>query len=199
LTAQQAPHHGDRASGPRFKSSRLELAVAKWGNSLAVRLPAESTRQLRVGEGDIPMAEVATGGHLILAPEGSAITRATARGLRQFVGRQKETVPVVEFASAAAIKLRTGQATASLVKQAVARMHEFARRHCTVAIPGRQNFRRASELARGRCRGETGGRRRASLCHRREPEHAGDPLPRPVDDRERQVVGNDGCGNLNLE
>jgi antitoxin MazE len=77
------------------RSSRLELTVAKWGNSLAVRLPAESARLLRVGEGDILIAEVATGGRLILAPEGSALSRAAARGLRQFVGRQKETVPVV--------------------------------------------------------------------------------------------------------
>ena len=54
---------------------------------------------------------------------------------------------LVEFASAAAIKLRTGQATANLVKQATARMHEFARKHCTVAVPGRESFRRAAELA----------------------------------------------------
>lgn len=54
---------------------------------------------------------------------------------------------LVEFASAAAIKLRTGQATANLVKQATTRMYEFARKHCTVAVPGRENFRRAAELA----------------------------------------------------
>ena len=54
---------------------------------------------------------------------------------------------LVEFASAAAIKLRTGQATVNLVKQATARMYEFAQKHCTVAVPGRENFRRAAELA----------------------------------------------------
>ena len=52
----------------------------------------------------------------------------------------------VEFASAAAIKLRTGQATAKLVNQATARMHEFAQKHCTIAVPGRESFRRAAEL-----------------------------------------------------
>ena len=52
-----------------------------------------------------------------------------------------------EFASAVAIKLRTGQATAKLVKQATARMHEFAQRHCTIPVPGRENFRRAAEIA----------------------------------------------------
>jgi len=77
------------------KRSRLELTVAKWGNSLAVRLPAESARQLRVGEGDTLIAEVAAGGRLILASEGSVVGKATVRGLRQFVGQQKETAPVV--------------------------------------------------------------------------------------------------------
>ena len=77
------------------KGPRLELTVSKWGNSLAVRLPAKSARELGVGEGDTLIAEVATGGRLVLAPEGSAITRADVRRLRQFVGRQKETAPVV--------------------------------------------------------------------------------------------------------
>jgi uncharacterized protein len=54
---------------------------------------------------------------------------------------------LVEFASAAAIKRRTAQTTANLVKQATTRMHEFAQRHCTVAAPRRENFRRAAELA----------------------------------------------------
>ena len=54
---------------------------------------------------------------------------------------------LVEFASAAAIKVRTGQAEASLAKQATARVHQFAQRHCTVAIPGRAEFRRAAEWA----------------------------------------------------
>jgi len=54
---------------------------------------------------------------------------------------------LVEFASAAAIKVRTGQAATSLAKQATARVHEFARKHCVVAVPGREEFRRAAELA----------------------------------------------------
>lgn len=54
---------------------------------------------------------------------------------------------LVEFASAGAIKLRTGQATPLLVKQASARMLEFVTRHCTVAVPGRDDFRRAGKLA----------------------------------------------------
>jgi hypothetical protein len=54
---------------------------------------------------------------------------------------------LVEFASAAAIKVRTGQTAASVAKQAMARVYEFAQKHCTVAVPGREQFRRAAELA----------------------------------------------------
>jgi predicted nucleic acid-binding protein len=54
---------------------------------------------------------------------------------------------LLEFASAAAIKVRTGQAAAALARQAGARVQEFAREHCIVAVPGRDEFRRAAELA----------------------------------------------------
>ena len=54
---------------------------------------------------------------------------------------------LVEFASAAAIKVRSGQTAANLAKQATARAHEFAQKHCTVAVPGREEFRRAAALA----------------------------------------------------
>ncbi len=54
---------------------------------------------------------------------------------------------MVEFASAAAIKVRAGQATAKLAAQATARMREFAQKHCTIAVPVREDFRRAAELA----------------------------------------------------
>ena len=57
------------------KGSRFEVAVAKWGNSLAVLLPAETAKRLGVGEGDTLIAEVATNGRLILAREGSAINK----------------------------------------------------------------------------------------------------------------------------
>ncbi len=54
---------------------------------------------------------------------------------------------LVEFASAVAIKVRSGQTEASLARQAKARVREFAQKHCTVAVPGREEFRRAAELA----------------------------------------------------
>lgn len=77
------------------KGSRFALSVSKWGNSLAVRLPAESAKQLGVCEGDTLVAEVAAGGRLILATEASVINSADMRRLRQFIGRQRETAPVV--------------------------------------------------------------------------------------------------------
>ena len=77
------------------KGVRMELMVSKWGNSLAVRLPAESAKRIGVGEGDTLIAEVSADGRLVLAPEGRAIGKAESRRLRQFIGRQKETAPVV--------------------------------------------------------------------------------------------------------
>ncbi len=54
---------------------------------------------------------------------------------------------LVEFASAAAMKVRTGHASATLAKQATSRVREFAQKNCTVVVPGREEFRRAAELA----------------------------------------------------
>ena len=77
------------------KGVRMELTVSKWGNSLAVRLPAESAKRIGVGEGDKLVAEVSADGRLILAPESRAVGKIETRRLRQFLGRQKETTPVV--------------------------------------------------------------------------------------------------------
>ena len=78
-----------------IKGLRMGLMVSKWGNSLAVRLPAESARRIGVGEGDTLIAEVSADGRLVLAPEGRAIGKAESRRLRRFLDRQKETAPVV--------------------------------------------------------------------------------------------------------
>jgi antitoxin MazE len=77
------------------KRVRMELTVSKWGNSLAVRLPAESAKRIGVGEGDTLIAEVSADGRLVLAPEGRTVGKAETRRLRQFLGRQKRTAPVV--------------------------------------------------------------------------------------------------------
>ena len=75
--------------------ARIDLLVSKWGNSLAVRLPAESAKQLGVGEGDTLVGEIAADGRLILSAEGRAIDKAQARRMREFIAKQEETAPVV--------------------------------------------------------------------------------------------------------
>lgn len=54
---------------------------------------------------------------------------------------------MVEFASAAAIKVRTKQITAILARQASLRLYDFAQKHLAIAVPGREEFHRAVGLA----------------------------------------------------
>ncbi len=77
-------------------SERVGLVVAKWGNSLAVRLPAQSAKQLGVGEGDTLIGEIAPDGRLILSAEARAIGKVEVRRMREFLARQKVTTPVVK-------------------------------------------------------------------------------------------------------
>lgn len=46
----------------------MRLQVAKWGNSLAVRLPVECTRATGLKEGDTVEAEVTAVGEIKLTP-----------------------------------------------------------------------------------------------------------------------------------
>jgi len=54
---------------------------------------------------------------------------------------------LVEFASAASMKIRAGSVTAKGARDATDRARAFVRTHCTVATPGQQEFERATELA----------------------------------------------------
>jgi len=47
----------------------MKLLVAKWGNSLAVRLPVEYTRAVGVKEGDTVDADISGAGQITLTPE----------------------------------------------------------------------------------------------------------------------------------
>lgn len=77
------------------RSERVGLLVSKWGNSLAVRLPAQSAKQLGVGEGDTLIGEIAPDGRLILSATARAIGKLEVRRMREFLSRQKVTAPVV--------------------------------------------------------------------------------------------------------
>ena len=77
------------------KGLRMELTVSKWGNSLAIRLPAEAALQIGVREGDALVAEVSADGRLVLAAQGSAIGKSESSRMRRFLASQDETTPVV--------------------------------------------------------------------------------------------------------
>lgn len=74
---------------------RVGLLVSKWGNSLAVRLPAKSAKQLGVGAGDTLVGEIAADGRLVLSAEARAVGKDEIRRLREFLARQEVTAPVV--------------------------------------------------------------------------------------------------------
>ena len=77
------------------RGEHIGLLVSKWGNSLAMRLPAACAKQLGVAEGDTLIGEMAADDRLILSAEGRAIDKAQARRMREFIAKQEETAPVV--------------------------------------------------------------------------------------------------------
>ena len=85
--------------GAKMKTGKsrehVGLVVSKWGNSLAVRLPADSAKLLGVEEGDTLLGEIAPDGRLILSAEARAIGKVESRRMREFLVRQKVTAPAV--------------------------------------------------------------------------------------------------------
>jgi antitoxin MazE len=73
----------------------LRLKVARWGKSLAVRLPAEASRRIGVEDGDTLIARVAEDGQLLLTAQTRSIEPEEARRLRRSIERQRQTSPVV--------------------------------------------------------------------------------------------------------
>jgi predicted nucleic acid-binding protein len=54
---------------------------------------------------------------------------------------------LVEFASAASMKVRSGSVTAKVARDAIDHARAFVQAHCAVATPGQEEFQRATELA----------------------------------------------------
>ena len=78
------------------KGQMMRLQLAKWGNSLAVRLPVECTRAAGLREGDSVEAEVTTAGEITLTPVTSFDKGAFIKRLRKLRAGMPMTTATVE-------------------------------------------------------------------------------------------------------
>jgi antitoxin MazE len=74
----------------------MDLQVGKWGNSLAVRLPAQLVRELGVQDGSTLDAEVVSPAHLRLAARKPFDRKAFIKSLEKLHASLPTTEPVVE-------------------------------------------------------------------------------------------------------
>ena len=74
----------------------MKLQIAKWGNSLAVRLPVECTRAAGLKEGDSVEASITPAGEITLAPEKTFDKAAFLTRLARLQAAMPMTEPVVE-------------------------------------------------------------------------------------------------------
>ena len=74
----------------------MRIQLAKWGNSLAVRLPAACVRAAGLREGDSVDAEMAPAGGIVLTPARSFDKRAFLDSVRQMRRKMKKSAAVVE-------------------------------------------------------------------------------------------------------
>ncbi len=73
----------------------MKLQLARWGNSLAVRLPAECVRAAGLKEGDDVEAEVSSGGEIRLRPARRFDKAAFLDRMRKLRRGMRMTAPVV--------------------------------------------------------------------------------------------------------
>ena len=73
----------------------MRLQIAKWGNSLAVRLPMECTRAAGLREGDSVEASIAPTGEITLAPVSVFDKSAFLARLAKLQAAMPITEPVV--------------------------------------------------------------------------------------------------------
>ncbi len=74
----------------------MRLQLAKWGNSLAVRLPVECTRAAGLRQGDSVDAEITPAGAITLTPAAPFDKAAFLRRLRKLRQGMRVSEPVVE-------------------------------------------------------------------------------------------------------
>jgi len=74
----------------------MRLQIGKWGNSLAVRLPAECVRAAGLREGDFVEAEVTPAGTIALVPSQPFDKAGFLQRIRGLRVAMPTTPPVVE-------------------------------------------------------------------------------------------------------
>jgi antitoxin MazE len=74
----------------------MRLQLAKWGNSLAVRLPVECVRATGLRQGDSVDAEITPAGTITLTPAKSFDKSTFLQRLRKLRQNMPMTEPVVE-------------------------------------------------------------------------------------------------------
>ena len=74
----------------------MKLQIAKWGNSLAVRLPVECTRAIGLKEGDNVEASITPAGVLSLTPNKLFDKSAFLKRIAKLHSSMPMTAPVVE-------------------------------------------------------------------------------------------------------
>jgi antitoxin MazE len=74
----------------------MKLQVAKWGNSLAVRLPVECARAAGLKEGDSVDASITPAGAITLAPQKAFDKAAFLSRIAKLHAAMPMTAPVVE-------------------------------------------------------------------------------------------------------
>jgi antitoxin MazE len=75
----------------------MRLQVAKWGNSLAVRLPVECLRAAGLHEGDTVEAEVSAVGEIILTPAQTFDKADLLKKIRKLRASMPMTTTTVEM------------------------------------------------------------------------------------------------------
>jgi antitoxin MazE len=74
----------------------MKLQIAKWGNSLAVRLPADYARTAGIREGDAVEAEVSPSGKITLSPQRAFDKAAFLRRTKKLRASMPMTSSTVE-------------------------------------------------------------------------------------------------------
>lgn len=78
----------------------MNLHIAKWGNSLAVRIPAEYARCIGLKEGDTVQAS--------LTPDGALTIRANAWDRKAFASELEQTRKDMQMGHSVMDELRSG-------------------------------------------------------------------------------------------